>query len=258
MKKAIYLMAFALVLGTIGCKKSSPTSPTSNASGNARYIAGGKGGSMARFAIIDNYMYSVDFKTLKIFDITDGMNPKYIAKRDLLVGAETIFPQNDKLFIGTQNGLYIYNVTNPVQPTKESYIEHVVSCDPVVADETHAYVTLRGGSACGNNLNLLDVYDVTDPQDPQLRTSSDMASPYGLGLSEATSSTLFVCDGDSGLVVMSLTGLEPLEVNRIHGIKAYDVIPDGDRLIVSAGDRIIQYDVTDPMNFNELSVINVY
>ena len=251
-------MAFALVLGTIGCKKSSPTSPSSTATGNARYIAGGKGGSMARFAIIDNYMYSVDFKTLKIFDISDAQNPRFVAKRDLLVGAETIFPQNDKLFIGTQNGLYIYNVTNPIQPSEESYIEHVVSCDPVVADETHAYVTLRGGSACGNNINALDVYDVSNPQDPQLRTSSPLANPYGLGLSEATSGTLFVCDGDSGLVVMSLGGIEPLEVNRIEGIKAYDVIPDGDRLIVSASDKIIQYDVTDPKNFSELSVINVY
>ena len=56
---------------------------------------------------------------------------------------ETIFPFKDKLFIGSQNGMFVYNINNADNPSLVGQFSHVQSCDPVIADDDYAYVTLR-------------------------------------------------------------------------------------------------------------------
>ena len=52
----------------------------------------------------------------------------------------------NRLFIGSQTGMFIYNLSNPDNPVQDGQFNHVRSCDPVIADEKYAYVTLRSGS----------------------------------------------------------------------------------------------------------------
>lgn len=261
MKKIFPIILTVAIATLVGCEKNEVASPQSNTNSlsSARYIPGGKGGSMARFAIIDNYMYAVDHRNLKIFDITTPDAPKLMAQRELSLGVETVYPMNDQLYIGTERGLYIYDVTNPIEPQEIGNIEHVLSCDPVVADQYHAYVTLRGGTECGTSLNQLDVYDITDPSAAEEQYNMMMSKPYGLGISEATKHTLFVCDGNDGIKVIDISDPTNLvEIQTQGGVEAYDVIPHNNNLIVSAKGKIIQYDVSDSLHFKELSVINLY
>ena len=112
----------------------------------------GIGGSMARFTLMNNYMYTVSERELFSFDISTPQDPKFV-KKSVIDNQmiETIYPFKNKLFIGSTTGMYIYDVSTPGSPVKQSQFTHVRSCDPVVADDNTAWVTLRSGTTCGGN-----------------------------------------------------------------------------------------------------------
>jgi len=108
----------------------------------------GVGGSMARFTIWGQYLYTIDQSSMYLFDIQNPENPVAGATVKVGWGIETLFPYEEKLFIGAQNGMYIYSLDNPSAPVQLSMFSHVVSCDPVVVNDSLDYVTLRQGSNC--------------------------------------------------------------------------------------------------------------
>lgn len=206
----------------------------------------GKGGSMARFAIRDNFLYTVDYATLRLFDISTAEDPAYLAGKDqpLGFGVETVFVMDTLLFIGTQTGMYIYNVTRPTFPQQTAHVAHITSCDPVVASGNRAYVTLNSeNSWCGRTSNQLLIYDITDPYHPALlHMESGFKHPRGLGID---GQKLFVCD--DGLKVYDVTDPEkPLWIDDLThlpeagGIDTYDVIPLGGTLLLIGADGLYQ------------------
>lgn len=204
----------------------------------------GKGGSLARFAIAGNYLYLVSESTLQSYDITN-ITPVLKDSVHIGWGIETIFAYEDKLFIGSQDALYTYSLDNPAKPQHESRIAHFRSCDPVVTQGNTAYVTLRGGRACGGLMNALMTYDVTDIKNPVLKNQIDLSGPYGLGVQD---SALYVCDGYYGLVVYDITKpLTPKKLEVIHDQAIYlDVIPYHGVLICYVQGGIKLYDITEP------------
>ena len=66
MKYLYYTSLFLLLL--VGCSKSS------DSIGNSQSKIG-QGGSMARFAILGDYLYTVDEYDLNVFAITETNNP---------------------------------------------------------------------------------------------------------------------------------------------------------------------------------------
>lgn len=103
----------------------------------------GTGGSIARFALLNSRLYTVSNQDLNIFNITNAQSPVYIKK--VTVGnwnVETLFPFENKLFIGSSNGIFIYTVYNADNPILEGQFGHIRSCDPVIAADHFAYVTL--------------------------------------------------------------------------------------------------------------------
>lgn len=213
----------------------------------------GIGGSMARFAITGERLYAVDDSNLQVFDITQLDDPVAGNEVTIAFGVETIFPFRDKLFIGSQIGMYIYDISDPDNPVQESEFVHVRSCDPVVANDSMAYVTLRDGSACWGGDNELEVLDVRDINNPQLVATYNMDHPHGLAID---GTTLFVCEGAFGLKVFDATDSRAITANRlahIDDIHAFDVIPLGGVLIVIGDDGLYQYDYQDPENIELLS-----
>jgi len=95
----------------------------------------GIGGSLAQFIVVDNYLYTVDYKSIKVFNITN--DPTHLNTVQLGYGIETIHNQGDYVFIGTTNGVKILNITDPTNPIEVSEFEHVRSCDPVVANSDY-------------------------------------------------------------------------------------------------------------------------
>lgn len=218
----------------------------------------GIGGSMARFTISGDFLYSVDNFRLYVFDITNLETPVNRAISDIGWGIETIFPYEDKLFIGSQTGMYIYDINNPVAPLRLSVFEHVQSCDPVVVNDTIAYVTLRGGTGCRNDFtNQLDVIDISDPTRPTLLATHLMQNPHGLGIA---GNTLFICEGEFGLKIFDASDhytISSKMITHFNGMDAFDVIPYQDILILIGQDGLYQFDYSNPEEIKLISGIPI-
>jgi len=232
---------------------SSSTKGPTGSSGAAGTT--GKSGSMARFTIYDDYLYTVSQNDLILFNITTLSQPAQQAKINLGWGIETIFPYKDKLFIGSNTGMYIYDNKDPANPQRLSIFQHARACDPVVVHNDIAYVTLRSGW-CGVSPNRLDVVNVANLSSPSLIRSYDMQGPAGLGIDFPN---LFICEGQYGLKSFDASNAMDIKLQQhIEKINAYDVIPmDGKQLMMIGKDGLYQYDTTDPKNLKLLSVISV-
>ena len=240
MKNVLYFVV--VVLFTMSCSKDSSDSGGGGTEG--------KGGSMARFAISGDVLYTVSSDSLKVFNIEDAANPKYSDQRNMKVGfdIETVFPMDTLLFIGSRRGMFVYDISEPRFPRKLSEVSHIRSCDPVVAEGDYAYVTLNTNfSSCGASPNnVLQIYDVSNPLKPKLERQVQLNGPTGLGVD---GTKLFVCD--KGLKVFDIS--DPLnikqkddlaDIDEVNIRAAYDVIPMNGLLILVAKEGLFQFDYT--------------
>ncbi len=246
MKKIINILSTAtvcaaLALGAVSC--SNDAGMNDGGGGGSE----GKGGSMARFAVMGDYMYIVDHSTLKTIRLTDPAHPDHLQYKDKKPDGwnagdiETIFPDMERnlLFIGSQSAMYIYDATDPEFLTPRGKAQHFTSCDPVVAYGDYAYVTLntmtrRCGIIENNTLNIYDISYLDDPGAgaPLFMGSIQMNGPRGLGIDGARK-RLFVCDKglnmydiSNPLVPKMIADLQNSVGGIIPGIiDTYDVIP---------------------------------
>lgn len=244
MRAKIILAAILISSVFISCSKEGTDAINSK----------GKGGSMARFTVCGDYLYSVDNTSLKVFDIATPTATTLVNTVNIGFGIETIFPFNNYLFIGSQDGMYIYDISNPSVPSYIAKSEHILSCDPVVANDSLAFVTLRSGSLCRNtNVNRLDILDIKNISDPVLIRSHFMTSPFGLGLD---STYLFVCNGTNGLDLYDVRNpYNIVLMNHIDGITTYDIILYNKTMFVIGETGFYQYDYSDINNITLLSQI---
>ncbi len=218
----------------------------------------GVGGSMARFTLYDSYLYTVNNYSLRLFSISTPGNPEF--NKEIYVGwdIETVFPYGNKLFMGSQSGMYIYSLADPSDPQQIVRFRHASACDPVVVDGNYAYVTLRSGNLCGAIESQLDVIDISNVENPQLLKTYPMEEPYGLGVDNPA---LFVCDGSAGLKIYDATDPLNIAANKLAeypSIHAFDVIPLGNVLVLIGSEGLYQYDYSDLKNIRQLSHIPIY
>jgi hypothetical protein len=223
---------------------------TDSTSSSAPSVDGGigQGGSMARFTISGNYLYTVNDSQLSAFDISAPDRPQHLPQKTQYMdaGIETIFSMDTLLFVGSQTGMYIYNVTRDGFPQPMSYEPHIASCDPVVAEGHYAYVTLNSENTwCGRAVNELRVYDISDLYHPRLvHTETGFRHPRGLGVD---GDRLFVCDDGLRVFDVSSPG-RPLWIDDLthlpeaRDIDAYDVIPLGGTLLLTGANGLYQFD----------------
>jgi hypothetical protein len=217
----------------------------------------GIGGSMARFGLKDKVLYLLDGNTLKLLDITVKSTPAKLFDINPGNGIETMFLTSNYMFLGTTTGMIIYDITNAQAPVRRSTYNHMRSCDPVVVDDTLAYITLRSGTNCGGNINCLDVVNIKNVSLPLLIQSYPMNNPYGLG---KDGDLLFICDGNAGLKVYDASNQRTISSHLIYtypDIKAFDVIPIGDILVLISDEGLFQYNYSNVQNISLMSTIPV-
>lgn len=220
---------------------ASESASTAFNSAKAGGSSTGKGGSMARFTISKDHLYTVNSSSLKSFNIQNAASPVFRNTVELGWGIETVFPYGDNLFIGSRNAMYIYGLADPAKPERKSAVTHFTACDPVVVEGTTAYVTIRSGTTCAGTFNQLQVFDVKDVTKPVKLATYELKNPHGLGIDRGK---LFICEGVHGLRFMNAPGPTTISTAKlVEGLNAFDVIPfdSGDRLLVSAEDGIYQY-----------------
>jgi len=205
----------------------------------------GTGGSMSRFYIGNNRLYAVDGTDLKIFKIDleqsfSLSNEKYIA-----FGIETLFGLGQYLFIGANNGMYIFDASNPDNPAFLSQFLHVTACDPVFVKDDVAYITLRSNSRCRGFSNQMDVVDISDIMNPKPIRTYSLENPHGLAVTG--DDKIIVCEGDYGIKVLDGSDVKNVELKySVTTPHSYDVIALDDKDILIVGnDGLYQYKLED-------------
>jgi hypothetical protein len=228
-------------------------SSDSSSSGQA-FNEAGQGGSLARFVLKDNYLYTVDIYGLNVFNVTNPEIPVKVNNIPISFNIETIFNLKQYLYIGSQNGMYIYNISSPENPTYVSDVQHFTACDPVVANLTHAFVTLHADIGCGNTINVLETYDITDITNPVLISSRNLTRPIGMGLYQ---NYLVVCDDEVKIFDIS----DPENSVLVHSINrnAFDVIIYDNLMVLIGENGLYQYSLDEEniQNTTELSSIDI-
>src|SRR6476660_3814253 len=188
------------------CEKSSDASSAPDT---------GKGGSLAKFTIIGSYIYAVSSHFLYTIDISDPATPTKVNESPLNYDMETIYPYKNTLFIGSKTGLYVYSLQDAAAPKLIGEAKHGRSCDPVVANDSASYSTLKGNSFCGPATSGLYVYDIKNLDQPELKKTILINEPIGLGMED---SGLYVCCANEGMKVFSIkNAYNPVEVKTISG-----------------------------------------
>ncbi len=194
-------------------KTTSNISPSGNTS---------VGSSMAIFTIVKDQLFTVDNAGLQSFSLVNELSPALQSTKQVGSNIETIYTCNDRLFIGSSNGMYIYDISVPSSPNFISQFLHVRACDPVISDGKFAYVTLRSGTSCGGFTNQMDVINVESIRDPALVRSYSFTNPHGLS---KDGNLLFVCDGSGGLKVLDASNASNIITKKTFpGVQAIDVI----------------------------------
>jgi len=243
MLKHLKLFTFIVLLGA-ACSKESATDASS---GNA-----GIGGSLARFTISGNYLYIITGFNLNVFDITNA-TPVLGSIISLTGNAETIFPYKDKLFVGSTTGMFIYSISNPEIPELLGEARHVRSCDPVVANDSIAFVTLRGNTACGPAKDGLYIHDIKDILNPVLIKTVELPTPHGLGLKD---SLLYICQQENGLSVYNINNpAKPVLRTTMEDDYYNDVIVYDNILICYVQSGLKLYSISNPANPQLLSTV---
>ncbi len=220
-----------------------PTAPT------------GIGGSMARFTIIKDRLYTVDDRKLNIFNIFIPDNPVSVNKMNIGRRIETIYPFKNNLFIGSNDGMYIYGLSNPDNPVFISKFRHARSCDPVLPVGDVAYVTLRSGTRCSGYSNQLDVIDIKNIIEPKLIKSYPMSNPHGLAVVD---DKMILCEGNYGLKVLDVK--DNYKITQKYSIESnhfYDVIGLSEDDIILVGENGLYQYKFDGYKLEELSYIPI-
>jgi len=211
----------------------------------------GVAGSQARFAAVNNYLYAVTTSNLNVINITDAANPQLVQKKNIGWDIETIFPYNNKLFIGAGTSMSAYDLQDPANPALLSWNGHWCSRDPVVVDGKYAYVTLHAANFCRSSINELEVYDISVPNSPTLVKTYPLTHPQGLS---KEGNLLFICDANDGFKVFDAADVNNIRlIKRFPVFDTYDVIALDGRAYVVGKSGLSQYDYSNLSNIHLLS-----
>lgn len=199
-------------------------------------------GSINRIAELDGFVYVISRVNLGVYEAD---NFQQVFQGPIGWNMETIYPMGNRLFIGTNNSVDIYNVDDPYNPTYEAGFWHATSCDPVFpVSESTAYATLRTGefATCPGDINALVVLDVSNEWSVNQVQEIQMSSPYGL---TKIGDLLYVGEGKNGLRIFDATNERSLElVKWDQQVTAYDVLAHPtrpDQLLITGPEGIGQY-----------------
>lgn len=201
-------------------------------------------GSTASFQAVNGFLYLMGDGSMKVFDIR-GETPSQLSTIAISSLAETIFSYGDNLLLGTQSGMIIYDISIPSNPQLISQVDHQTACDPVIAKDQIAYLTIRSGVGCNNAfpVNTLVVLDISDLENPIETHRIQMNSPRGLAISNGR---LFVGEGAQGMQQFSLADPElPVFEMAYSGIQAEDLIALDQQLIITGPNGVLQYTNND-------------
>ncbi|MCB1189546.1 MAG: hypothetical protein KDK90_03890 [Leptospiraceae bacterium] len=215
-----------------------------------------KGSSISRFTIVDNRLFAVTYKDLIVFDISDVNNIKENNRLNIThdLNIETIYPVTNYLMLGAVNGIYIYNISDKDFPVYMSHIDHIVSCDPVVAEGNTAYVTLSSfGRNCRTGEDRLEIVDISDIENPKVIAQYDLDTPGSLAIDNGVLFVIIDTDGERKLEVLNVSDIENIQSYKTITEDTFiDIILDNGKAYALAQKGLYIYDYSDPSNIHQI------
>ena len=221
----------------------------------ASFAGNGEGsvGSVNRIAKQFGHVYAISNSRIHVFaDNPAGL--ELVNSNGWTWGTqmETIYAEDENLFIGSRNSVSIYNISEPENPNYVSEFWHATSCDPVLPMDNVAYTTLRTGdfSDCPGDENSLITLDITTITSPINVDEQVMISPYGMTIID---NQLYVGEGENGMKIFDLSDpFHPSLINFDQSVAAYDIIahPTIADMILTAGPNGIEQYEMDEQTFN--------
>ena len=235
---------------------TSPRSSTSQSNGNDVSFNNpngtGTSGSTARFTIAKNHLFIAMEDALYVYSLEKPDQPIFQSQQELF-GVETIFSLENHLYLGTQTGVLIFDITNPNNPNRISTYRHITSCDPVIVQGNFAYSTLRNSSEqCRRGINCLDVINITNKLNPTQVARVNLEGPIGLGI---YNNNLYVCDNDYIRQFDVSNPAKPTSIRSTGLPGCFDIIVNNDILIAVSNQGIHQYNIAKNGQLSTLSTI---
>ncbi|NVK34748.1 MAG: hypothetical protein HWE23_09730 [Rhodobacteraceae bacterium] len=179
------LLCLGLILTLLTCESdSNDFTPDLGGTGTA--------GSLAKFTIVDdNLMVLKSDEIIQYAIETGGGLSKVRTLQFFNSNLETIFPYANNVLVGSNNGVHFLAFDSQGILELISTYSHLTACDPVVALNGIAYSTLRNSDCRFNSIEVLDIIDISDIENPQVVKSYESEAPYGLTIN---GENLFVCE----------------------------------------------------------------
>lgn len=249
--KTLKLLLAGLALLAAACSKDAAFTDTT-----------GKSGSITRFAVHQNYMYALNQNEVLTYSLEDADHPVLVHRLPADYGLETIIIYDNTIYIGSTSALYILDISNPAAPSLLSKANRqdvfIGGCDPVVVKDNYAYSTVKIiENICGqiSAQSALIVYDVSNKTAPVAKGTYALNIPNGLGYKD---NYLFVCDeGSDRLEIFDISDPLSLQLTSYPPviIDPYDLIIDGDKMIVSTKSDFQIFDISDVADIRRIGYI---
>lgn len=212
----------------------------------------GQGGSRARFEILGDHLYTVEGRSLSVFNIEEPAKPEVVSSEAVTLPdfpdedpiAETIYALDaTTLIVGALDGAHFYDLSDPTDPNKITVSYKAKGCDPIVANQNYAFVSISSKrDLCTHSLNEIRVLDISNLQQIQQVNKRKLTNPRGLGL---RNDQLFVADSGLKVYDVSFPSSRMVLEQRFPNVQATDVIPLDSNLLVIGKASFVNYKYTD-------------
>ncbi|BCE00115.1 hypothetical protein [Marinicellulosiphila megalodicopiae] len=147
--------------------------------------------------------------------------------------------------------MHIFKIKENGKPDngEQLILSHQRSCDPVIAKNGYAYVTLRSSAVgCFIGSNELQIIDISQIKLPQYVGSIQMDGPKGLSFSN-DGSAILICDRDSLKIFSISDPVYPIEMNEYETVKCNDIV-ELDHHYIITGDELLSIYSYNPQDFS--------
>ncbi len=200
-------------------------------------------------SIAGNYAYCAAYYGLLVLDISDPANPTIVSERPH-TGKSVFHPviptaERDMEVVGSYaymtspcEGIFIYNISNPLNPQLTGHYDFEVSC------EVFWDIEISGDFVYGATEWGLEIVDVSTPSNPQYE--SDLAFPTCYAVAKKDNAVYI--GGENGFRVVDVSDSQSPQEIDTYPIPCLEIlIKDDLAFIIGENSQLILADISSPL-----------
>lgn len=159
---------------------------------------------------------------------------------------EIVYGNRDTLYVQAKDGIHLFTVNRGEGSnwTETAVIKDVLPCDKFIVNFP-LLVTSKGSQLCAAKSGSTDLvlYDISNLSNPKIRFATTTVSPVAL---KGTASSFYLLTQDNNLIYSKLQSDSTLISTNVLSIaspKSMDIF--GNKLLISAKNKVFQYDISD-------------